>query len=48
VELHYTSLLIAAGLISVLVFPALGLALLKREAAPRAPAVIHTTKEAMP
>jgi Kef-type K+ transport system membrane component KefB len=43
--------LIAAGLVSVLVFPALGLALLKREAgeaAPKAPAVMTTTKEAVP
>jgi hypothetical protein len=42
--------LIAAGLVSVLVFPALGLALLKREAsgpAPAAPPVISTTKEAV-
>ena len=42
--------LIAAGLVSVLVFPALGLALLKREGsqpAPKAP-VMPTTKEALP
>src|SRR5205823_3858123 len=43
--------LIAAGLVSVLVFPALGLALLKRESSepsPQAPAVMPTTKEALP
>jgi Kef-type K+ transport system membrane component KefB len=42
--------LIAAGLVSVLVFPALGLALLKREASepgPAAPPVMPTTKEAV-
>ena len=43
--------LIAAGLVSVLVFPALGLALLKRESsepAAQSPTVMPTTKEAMP
>jgi Kef-type K+ transport system membrane component KefB len=43
--------LIAAGLLSVLVFPALGLALLKRDSsqpARNAPPVMPTTKEALP
>ncbi|HKP91984.1 MAG TPA: cation:proton antiporter [Thermoleophilaceae bacterium] len=43
--------LIAAGLVSVLVFPALGLALLRREATSqpaKPPPVIPTTKEALP